>query len=142
MADTFPKTAAGIQHAQIDLDRGRELKLHNFVTEFMEEYDASGLTPSVISKIGVSNLGRFLHHVIFFDVVTFYMRPQETLAGNEADMLGTRCPDTRCCFNFGQMGPCFRHKIDDVGTCLGRLVMAPIFSHQKETGPSAYVETY
>jgi hypothetical protein len=65
VGDTFPKTAAGIQHAQIDFARGSELKLHSFVTEFMEEYDASGLTPSVIPKIGFSNLGRFLHHVIF-----------------------------------------------------------------------------
>jgi hypothetical protein len=31
----------------------------------MEEYDASRLTPSVISKIGFNNLGKFLHHVIF-----------------------------------------------------------------------------
>ncbi len=62
---SFPKTAAGIQHVQINFDRGRELKLHSFVSEFMEEYDASGLTPSVISKIGFGNLGRFLHNVSF-----------------------------------------------------------------------------
>jgi hypothetical protein len=65
MADTFPKTAAGIQNAQIDFDRGRELKLQCFAAEFMEEYDASGFTPLVITKIGFGNLGRFLHHVIF-----------------------------------------------------------------------------
>ncbi len=65
MADTLPKTAAGIQNAQIDFDRGRELKLQCFAAEFMEEYDASGFTPWVITKIGFGNLGRFLHNVIF-----------------------------------------------------------------------------
>ena len=64
------------------------------------------------------------------------------LAGNVADMLGTRRPDTRCCSNFGQMGPCRRHKNDDVGICLCWLVTTPTFSRQKKTGPSAYVETY
>ncbi len=41
------------------------MRLQSFVTELMEEYDASGLTPSVISRIGFGNLGRCLHHVIF-----------------------------------------------------------------------------
>jgi hypothetical protein len=66
MLETFPKTAAGIQHVQIDFnDRGRELKLQSFVAEFMEEYNASGMPPSVMSKIGFGHLGRFLHHAIF-----------------------------------------------------------------------------
>jgi len=64
MSDTFPKTAAGIQIAQIDFDRSRELKLQSFVTEFIEEYDASGLS-HVISNIGFGHIGRFLHQVIF-----------------------------------------------------------------------------
>jgi hypothetical protein len=29
-----------------------------------------------------------------------------TLAGNVANMLAMCRPDTRCCSNFGQMGPC------------------------------------
>lgn len=67
MADIFPKTAAGIQNAQIDFDRGRELRLQSFVAGFMAEYDAysSQLIPSGISKIIFGNLGRFLHHVMF-----------------------------------------------------------------------------
>jgi hypothetical protein len=65
MTDTFPKTAAGIQNAQIDFDRGRELKLQCLAAELMEEYDASGFTPLVISKIGFGNLSRFFHHVVF-----------------------------------------------------------------------------
>ena len=64
MLENFPKTAAGIQNAQIDFDRGREIRLQRFVTEFMEEYYASGLPPSVASKIGFGHLGRYLHHVI------------------------------------------------------------------------------
>jgi hypothetical protein len=35
----------------------------------------------------------------------------DTLVGNVADMLATCRPDTRCCSNSGQMGPCCRHKI-------------------------------
>ena len=31
--------------------------------------------------------------------------------GNVADMSATCRPDTRCCSNSGQMGPCRRHKI-------------------------------
>ncbi len=34
-----------------------------------------------------------------------------TLVGNVADMSVTCRPDTRCCSNSGQMGPCCRHKI-------------------------------
>jgi hypothetical protein len=64
MSETFLKTAAGIQNVQIDFDRGRELKLQSFIAEFMEEYNASGLPPPVMSKIGVGHLGRFLHHVL------------------------------------------------------------------------------
>jgi hypothetical protein len=35
-----------------------------------------------------------------------------SLAGNVANMLATCCPNTRCCSNFGQMGPCYQHKIE------------------------------
>jgi hypothetical protein len=38
------------------------------------------------------------------------------LARNVANMSATCCPDTRCCSNFGQMGPCCKHKIHNVGT--------------------------
>ncbi len=37
--------------------------------------------------------------------------PIKTLVGNVTDMLATCRPDTRCCSNSGQMGPCCRHKI-------------------------------
>ena len=77
MLETFRKTAAGIQNAQIDFYRGRELKLQSFVAEFMEEYNASGLHPPVMSKIGSGHLGRFLHYVTFFGMVTFFMQPRE-----------------------------------------------------------------
>ena len=67
MADIFPKMAVGIQNAQIDFDRGRELRLQSFVSGFVAEYDAysSQLIPSGISKIILGDLGRFLHHVTF-----------------------------------------------------------------------------
>ncbi len=42
------------------------------------------------------------------------------LAANVADMLATCCNNTRFCSNFGQMGRCCKHKIEDVGTfCVG-----------------------
>jgi hypothetical protein len=42
------------------------------------------------------------------------------VAANVANMLGTCRNDTRFHSNFGQMGRCWRHKIDDVGTfCVG-----------------------
>ncbi len=77
MADTFP--AAGKQNAQIGFDRGRELRLQSFVTELIEEYDASGLTPSVISRIGFGNLGRFLHQVIFWRGHILYVATRSLL---------------------------------------------------------------
>jgi hypothetical protein len=92
MAYTFPKTAAGIQHAQIDFDRGRELKLHSFVTKFMEEYDASGLTPSVISKIGFGNLGRFLHHKIFWHGHILYVVTRNLLLNFQLIVLLVNMP--------------------------------------------------
>ena len=65
MSKIFPKTSAGIQNVQIDFDRGRELRLQRFITEFMKKNYASGLPPSIMSKIGFGHLGRYLHHVIF-----------------------------------------------------------------------------
>ena len=42
------------------------------------------------------------------------------LAGNVADMSRHVGDDTTCCSNFGQMGPCRRHKIEDVvAVCVG-----------------------
>jgi len=38
------------------------------------------------------------------------------LAGNVANMSRHVGQDTTCCSNFGQMGPCRRHKIEDVVT--------------------------
>jgi hypothetical protein len=43
LSEAFPRTAAGIEHAQIDFGRARESKLKSFIADFMEEYDASGL---------------------------------------------------------------------------------------------------
>ena len=65
MLENSPKSAAGIQNAQIDFNRGRELRLQRFIIEFMEEYYAYGLPPSVMSNIGIGHLCRYLHHVIF-----------------------------------------------------------------------------
>jgi hypothetical protein len=65
MADTFLKTAAGIQHVQINFDRVRESKLQMFTAEFMLEYDSAGLPPEVISEVSFGHLGRFLYLIIF-----------------------------------------------------------------------------
>jgi hypothetical protein len=48
MADTFPKTAAGIQHVQIGFNRARQSKLHMFTAEFRLEYNSAVLPPEVI----------------------------------------------------------------------------------------------
>ncbi len=77
---------------------------------------------------GASKKGTFisLSSIISMFVVIIF------LAGNVANMLATCRPDPRCCSNFGQMGPCCQHKIDDVGTCLCRLVTTPIFPAKKK----------
>jgi hypothetical protein len=48
MSDTFPKTAAGIQHAQVNFVTGRKSKLQMFTAEVMLEYDSAGLPPKDI----------------------------------------------------------------------------------------------
>jgi hypothetical protein len=65
LSEAFPRTAAGIQHAQIDFDRARELKLKSFIADFMEEYDASGLPRAKVSRIAFGHLSWFLHHVMY-----------------------------------------------------------------------------
>jgi hypothetical protein len=40
-----------------------------------------------------------------------FRRWDACIVGNVADMSATCSPDTRCCSNSGQMGPCRRHKI-------------------------------
>ncbi len=50
------------------------------------------------------------------------------LAGNVADMSRHVGQDTLCRSNFGQMGPCRRHKIDDVvAVCVGSSRHLPYF---------------
>ncbi len=39
MGERFPETAAGIPNAQLDFERGKELKMCAFVADFMEEYN-------------------------------------------------------------------------------------------------------
>ncbi len=64
------------------------------------------------------------------------------LAANVANMSATCRNDTRFCSNFGQMGGCRQHKIEDVGTfCVG-LSQCPYFPPKNQTSPSAYVEIY
>jgi hypothetical protein len=65
LSEAFSRTAAGIEHAQIDFDRARESKLKSFIADFMEEYDGSGLPCAEVSRIRFGHLGRFLHHVMF-----------------------------------------------------------------------------
>ncbi len=51
LSEAFPRTAAWIEHAQIDFDRARESKLKSFIADHMEEYDASGLPRAEVSRI-------------------------------------------------------------------------------------------
>ena len=36
--EKFPKTAAGVPNAQLNIERAKELKMHAFVDDFMKEY--------------------------------------------------------------------------------------------------------
>ncbi len=63
-------------------------------------------------------------------------------AANVANMLATCHNDTRFCSNFGQMGRCCWHKIEDVGTFCVSLSRHPYFPPKNQTSPSAYVEIY
>ena len=63
-------------------------------------------------------------------------RPLTVLAGNVADMSRHVGDDTTCRSNFGQMGPCRRHKIEDVvAVCVGLSRHLPDFRN-------SYVEIY
>jgi hypothetical protein len=60
----------------------------------------------------------------------------DALAGNVADMSRHVGNDTTCRSNFGQMGPCCRHKIEDVvAVCVGLSRHLPDFRN-------SYVEIY
>ncbi len=43
MAESFPKTVAGISNAQLEFDKRKESNLHTFVDHFMNKYDSTGL---------------------------------------------------------------------------------------------------
>jgi hypothetical protein len=65
MVERFPKTAAGVPNAQLDFERVKELKMCAFVTDFMKEYDSTGLSPADVSSITLGRLGTFLHLALF-----------------------------------------------------------------------------
>ena len=43
MAETFPKTAAGVSNAQLNFERAKELKMRTFLADFMKDYNSTGL---------------------------------------------------------------------------------------------------
>ena len=51
MAETFPRTAAGVPNAQLNFERAKEMKMRAFVADFMKEYESTGLPPADISSI-------------------------------------------------------------------------------------------
>ncbi len=65
MAERFPKTAASVPNAQLDFKRAKELKMCAFITDFMKEYDSTGLPPADISSITFGQLGAHLHLALF-----------------------------------------------------------------------------
>ena len=65
MAETFPKTAAGVPNAQLNFERVKEMKMCAFVADFMKEYESTGLPPADISCITYGRLGAFLHLALF-----------------------------------------------------------------------------
>jgi hypothetical protein len=65
MAETFPRTAAGVPNAQLNFERAKEVKMHAFVADFMKEYELTSLPPANISCITFGRLGAFLHLALF-----------------------------------------------------------------------------
>ena len=65
MAETFPRTAAGVPNAQLNFERAKEMKMRAFVADFMKEYESTGLPPADISCITFGRLGAFLHLALF-----------------------------------------------------------------------------
>jgi hypothetical protein len=62
--------------------------------------------------------------------------PPFALAGNVVDMSRHVGDNTTCRSNFGQMGPCRRHKIEDVvAVCVGSSQHLPDFRN-------SYIEIY
>ena len=65
MAETFPRTAAGVPNAQLNFERAKEMKMRAFVADFMKEYESTSLPPADISCITFGRLGAFLHFSLF-----------------------------------------------------------------------------
>jgi hypothetical protein len=65
MAETIPRTAAGVPNAQLNFERAKEMKMRAFVADFMKEYESIGLPPADISCITFGRLGAFLHLALF-----------------------------------------------------------------------------
>jgi hypothetical protein len=65
MGERFPETAAGILNAQLDFERGKELKMCAFVADFIEEYNSTGLPPVEFCSVTFGRLGAFLHLALF-----------------------------------------------------------------------------
>jgi hypothetical protein len=66
-------------------------------------------------------------HRINFSFCLFVRLSVPYLAAKVADMSASCCNNTRFCSNFGQMGRCPRHKIEDVGTFFVGLSRHPYF---------------
>jgi hypothetical protein len=65
MAETFPKTTAGVPNAQLNFERVKEMKMRAFIADFMKEYELTGLPPAEIFCITYGRLGAFLHLSLF-----------------------------------------------------------------------------
>jgi hypothetical protein len=65
MAETFPRTAAGVPNAQLNFEMAKEMKMRAFVADFMKEYESTSLPPADISCITLGRLGAFLHLALF-----------------------------------------------------------------------------
>lgn len=78
MAMRFPKTAAGIPNAQLEFEKSKEMNMHTFIDNFMNEYDSSGLLEKDIPKLMFGHLGAFLHLSVFMawsNLVSNYEKP-------------------------------------------------------------------
>ena len=83
MAETFPRTAAGVPNAQLNFERAKEMKMCAFVVDFMKEYESTGLPPADISCI---TFGWWVH----FSILLFFRRDPMQYVTKKSHPLSSR----------------------------------------------------
>ena len=66
MAEVLPKTISGTQGAQVELDRKREARKHDFVAKFRLDHASSGVGDN-ISERDFAILGMFMYTAVYIE---------------------------------------------------------------------------